>query len=247
MLKLMKYEFRKTLFTKLVLLGLTAVAEAFFLYTLLDNQVEKESVAILLLALLALFGILFMGIQSILTLHRDMNTRQGYMLFMTPNSCYRILGAKVLENGFSMLLAGAFYFGLGALDIMLLLARNHSLELALETLRELFSMLGTEISFNLPDILCFVAALLCDWLSTVTLAYFADIISSSLLNGKRGGLLISFLLFLLLNYAVAKLLGVLPAMPSVGTDFLLKGGCCLAIAGITYVISARLMQRYLSV
>lgn len=80
MLKLMKYEMRKTVFVKLVLLALAVLAEVFFLVSLNGDNPERVGVSILLLVLLAVFGILFMGISSILTLHKDMNTKQSYML-----------------------------------------------------------------------------------------------------------------------------------------------------------------------
>ena len=60
---------------------------------------------IVLLTMLAMGGIMVIGLASVVTLHRDVSTKQSYMLFMTPNSSYSILGAKMLENGLSILLA----------------------------------------------------------------------------------------------------------------------------------------------
>ena len=40
--------------------------------------------------------------ESVNVLHRDLNTKQSYMLFLTPKSSYQILGAKILENGISI-------------------------------------------------------------------------------------------------------------------------------------------------
>ena len=244
MTRLLKYEFRKTLFTKLVLLGLTAVIEAWYLVSLWKNRPDSEGVA---LVLLGLFGILFMGIQSVLTLHRDMNTRQSYMLFMTPNSTYRILGAKVLESGLSTLLAGAFFFGVVFADVTALMARNQSVEETLSMLRDFLSAINENIRLNLGDILCYTAYVLASWLSTVFLAYLADIVSSSLLNGKRFGLLISFLVFLLLNYLVFKGIGALPGATDPRMNQLLQSGYCLLASAIVYYVSAKLMDRYLSV
>ena len=98
MFKLMKYEMRKTLFMKLALIAVTAIVEVIFLTGYYKDLPTRQGVSLFIMVLVALFGILFMGIQSIVALHRDMNTRQSYMLFMTPNSTYGILGAKVLEN-----------------------------------------------------------------------------------------------------------------------------------------------------
>ena len=120
MMKLMKYEIRKTMMVKWIILGIAALLEVAFLIGLWADKNEMLAVSVVLLVLLAFGSILVIGLGSILTLHRDMNTRQSYMLFMTPNSSYRILGAKVLENGISIMLTGIFFFALGALDVTLL-------------------------------------------------------------------------------------------------------------------------------
>ena len=39
------------------------------------------------------------------------------MLFLTPKSSYQILGAKILENGISIIMAGAFFAALAAIDV----------------------------------------------------------------------------------------------------------------------------------
>ena len=107
---LMKYEFRKTLIAKLIILGTTAVLEILFLLGLYTKHDSLAGYSTIMLTMLAFGGVLFIGLQSVMTLHRDMNTKQSYMLFMTPNSSYKILGAKVLENGLSILMACAFFF-----------------------------------------------------------------------------------------------------------------------------------------
>ena len=108
--KLLKYELRKTWMLKLIVLGMTAAAEILFLVGLWTQQERALGLGVLLLSLLAMGSIMVIGLYSLVVLHRDMNTKQSYMLFMTPNSSYKILGAKVLENGLSMLLAGAAFF-----------------------------------------------------------------------------------------------------------------------------------------
>ena len=115
MKQLLKYELRKTQAMKLIILGITAAAELAFLIALFvrNSQGNTDEIIVamaFLLTMIAFGGILLIGIQSVLTLHRDMNTKQGYMLYMTPRNSYQILGAKMLENGISLVLAGAFFF-----------------------------------------------------------------------------------------------------------------------------------------
>ena len=100
---LLKYEMRKTWFAKLIVLGVAAAAELAFLAALLfrnasGNTDELIAFSTAALFMTALVGVMAIGFQSILVLHRDMNTKQGYMLFMTPRNCYQILGAKIARG-----------------------------------------------------------------------------------------------------------------------------------------------------
>lgn len=245
MLRLLKYELRKTLFAKLILLAITAVAEAIFLYGHWADKEKPLVIGAALLFIIAISGITLMGILSLVTLHRDMNTKQGYMLFMTPNSCYKILGAKVIECGVSLMIAGAFFFGLGILDFSLLLGGSEVIHDIWDVVSEMLRMFRIDLS--LSNIAALVFYLLSFWLCTVTTAYLADVISSSLLNGKKGNLLITFLLFLVLDYGTGKVVQLIPSGDNVVLMYVLQGLAALGLAGIMYVITARLMEKYLSV
>ena len=274
MKNLFKYEFRKTLLTKLIILGITIVAQAVYLFGIWSKDRETTVVVgMLLLFFTAMFGIVFIGLQSVLTLHRDMNTKQSYMLFMTPNSCYKILGAKMLENLLSMLIGGAFFFGLGVLDISLLLKRYNQIDSIMDALRDIFTMFGYGLNLDAGYMASLCFGFLASWFATITAAFLADVISSALLNGKKFNLLISFIIFLALSYLMSKVSGlvagsvtyqttqVIENMPlimgSSGTTaqvttvapwyFVKSGLVSLAFAALFYVGAAELMQRKLSV
>ncbi len=245
MLRLLKYELRKTLMAKLILLAITAVAEAVFLYGLWGKQETPLVIGAMLLFLIATSSITLMGILSLVTLHKDMNTKQGYMLFMTPNSCYTILGAKVIECGVSVMLAGAFYLGLGVLDFSLLLEGNEVFHEFWNIFDQILTMFN--LNFSFANIAALVFYILSSWLCAVTTAYLADVISSSLLNGQKWNLVVTFGIFLVLNYGVRLVASLVPSTIGVATMFFWQGMIALALAGIMYVITARLMEKYLSV
>ena len=248
MLKLFKYEFMKTRLSKLIILGITLVLEIAFAASLLKNDDELQAICVLLLVLFATVSILWLGLQSILTLHKDMNTRQSYMLFMTPNSSYKILGAKVLENAASVLLGGVFFCALGALDLTLLMDHHQALDQLMKMFQDVLESFSKNIRFDTYSILTFCLYTLISWLSTVTLAYFAVIISAALLGGKKGNLFISFLLFLGLTILLSMLLGVVtPATMAVGTVHLIRSAICLFVIAIFWFFSAWIMDKYLSV
>ena len=251
MLKLMKYEFRKTWITKLILLGITAALEALFLIGLYTDKEETQAITAGLLAILAIGGVLVIGLESVITLHRDMNTQQSYMLFMTPNSSSSMLGAKVLDCGLSILITGAFFFALGALDITLLFAKSGELSQLWEMIQDFlrhFTINGQPLTIDLPTMASFTFELVALWISTVTAAYLAVVISAALLNGKRFNGLLSFLFFLALSWLSGWVTRQITAgMVDAKTTMIVYGLIDLVFATIMYVVTALIMERKLSV
>ena len=246
MLRLLKYELRKTLMSKLILLGVTLAAQAVFLTGLWGKKDNTLAIGAVLLFFIAITGIALMGILSVVTLHKDMNTKQSYMLFMTPNSCYRILGAKVIECGLSLLIAGAFFFALGCLDFSLLLGEG-TVRQIWDMLTELLRTINQQIAVDAPHISALIFGMLASWLCTITTAYLADVVSSALLNGKKWNWLVTCVLFIVLNYGISQILKLVPASIGVIPVLLWQGAIALGMACIMYVITARLMEKYLSV
>ena len=246
MLRLLKYELRKTLMSKLILLGVTLAAQAVFLTGLWGKKDNTLAIGAVLLFFIAITGIALMGILSVVTLHKDMNTKQSYMLFMTPNSCYRILGAKVIECGLSLLIAGAFFFALGCLDFSLLLGEG-TVRQIWDMLTELLRTINQQIAVDAPHISALIFGMLASWLCTITTAYLADVVSSALLNGKKWNWLVTCVLFIVLNYGISQILKLVPASIGVIPALLWQGAIALGMACIMYVITARLMEKYLSV
>lgn len=247
MRNLIKYEFRKTWVTKLIILAIAVFAEAAFLITLYADKEEMNALTIGLLTLLAFGGVLMIGVQSIATMHQDMNTKQGYMLYMTPNSCYRILGSKVIENGLSLFAAGAFFFALGALDITLLFGHHGELNQLREFVDEMLKQMSMEIQLDGRLFAWFTVSFLCGWLCTVVAAYLADVVSTCLLNGKKFNGWVSLLLFILLMWAVGYVHQFLPGNLSIYARFAWGSAISVACAALMYAATAFLMDRHLSV
>ncbi len=248
--KLLKYELRKTWMVKLITLGLTAVAEIVFLAGLWMEKETPMSIGILTLTLLAFGSVMVIGLYSLLVLHRDMNTKQSYMLFMTPNSTYKILGAKVLENGLSMLLTGAAFFALGALDVTLLFSKMGELENLWKMITQFLTTIDNRLVVDGATLGSFAAMMLCGWFSFVTMTYLADVISSALLNGKKYNGIVTFALIVALEIGtnwVAQTIMDGMGKTSIVTTFLTGAGINLAFALIMYVLTAWIMDRKLSV
>ena len=90
--------------------------------------------------------------------------------------------------------------------------------------------------------------LLTAWILTITTAYLAVVISAALLNGKRFNGLISFVLFLVLDWACTYVMRQATSMISDNVSTLLVSGVCsIVLAAIMYFVTAQIMERKLSV
>ena len=246
MSKLIKYEFKKTLFSKLIVLGITGVMELVFLIGILANYENLTAIGMIGLFFAAMAGITYIGLESILLLYRDLTTKQSYMLFMTPNSTYRILGAKVIENGISIFLGGAFFGALAALDFTVLLREHVSLADILDMINEMLSSLDPRLTFNAKILFTFLFMLLCSWLLHICTGYLAVSIGCSLLSGKKGAGFICFIFYIVISILTGLVTNHLPEM-TVISRLLLQSVVSLAFSVLMYVISAWIMDRKLSV
>ena len=246
--RLMKYEFRKTLVVKLVMLGATVLAELAFLIGLWGDKNDLMATGAFILLLLAFGGCMAIGLASVVILHRDMNTKQSYMLFMTPNSSYKILGAKVIENGLSILLTGACFFALGALDISLLFAHEGRLAELWEMITKLLASIDERLTFDLATMAVLAASLIATWISTVTAAYLGVVISTALLSGKRFSGLVSFLVIVALLWLVSWIERAITGSVSViQTTLWIDTAVAILCAAVMYILTANIMDRKLSV
>ena len=249
MLNLIKYEFRKTWALKGIILVITAIFEAMFLIGMLVDSDNMTGLSVCLLCLETMFGVFIIGVFGVYTLSKDLNTKRSYMLFMTPNSSYKILGAKLIENATSIFLGGIFFIVLGIADITALLSYSGELSTFVDIMVEVFNLAEMDSTY------IFVSGIhsLSWWAYIVVVGFFAVIISSSLLNGRKYNGLISFILFLFIAITVSKIhTALIIAIFRDVFDFSLTRIIFgifyyVMLSIIMYVISAWIMDNKLSV
>ncbi len=245
--KLIKYEFRKTMFSKMILLIITAIAEIAFLLGVFLKWEKGLAIGIFGLMMCASVGIIYIGIESISTFQKDLNTKQSYMLFLTPKSSFQILGAKVIENGIALLLAGIFYAVLAAIDISAAILYLGGLKELLELLHELAINIQMNINITPQDALMFFFTLLTFWLLVIQTGYLAIVLSATVLAGKRFSGFVSFVLFILINWLVNYPVNLIPDMANRYVEFTLMIGLTLLIVAAMYALTAWIMEKKLSV
>ena len=242
MLKLMKYEFRKSASSKLILLVLTAVFELAFLGGVFFKGYNLMGTGMMFLILCAFFGVFYIGLEGIMTLYRDLNSKQSYMLFLTPKSSYEILGAKILENGISILMAGAFFIVLAVFDLTVATLCIGGAKELMDSIRQIM-----DIRLNIKIVSDAVILSVFASLVIVVIADMAVILSASVLAGKKGSGIAAFALFLILSWLFSQMLNLVPAFDNMNLTMILEIAVSLVLSVIFYFISGWIMEKKLSV
>lgn len=247
MLKLIKYEFRKTLFSKLILLFVTAAAEIAYLIGVFTEWERPLMIGLSGLMFSGIIGVFYIGIESLISFHRDLNTKQSYMLFLTPHNSFEVLGAKVIENGCSIFLTGLFFLVLMAIDGSIMLLHVGGIKEFLRMLDQLLRSFNIVVEIRFIDALEILLSSLASWLMTVVTGYFAIVLSATVLAGKRFSGFVSFLLFMLIQWASAWLLAKISAIGAAEIPMLLVIAAALALTAAMYTLTGWIMERRLSV
>ena len=243
MLKLMKYEFRKQSFSKIIILVLAGLLELFFAYGMITDNQERIAVSIGLFMVLAFGAIMFVSFECIITYSNDLKSKCSYMLFMTPHSSYSIIGAKALSTIVQILFAGAIFIAIGFLDFALMVTKYSDLSQMLDSLSQMF-----QIQINYADVLIVIASILSSWICTVLLAFFSITLSTTFLANKKGKGFVSFLIFLVLNYGMSKVITLVlgSSLNYTQTDFVLNILITVIFAAITYIGTSWMLEEKVS-
>lgn len=199
MSKLLKYEFikkYKTLLVSMIILGILEL----ICIVLINKSIDKAGLGSLIFFLVGFAGLIFLLVDNINTYKGDLFKKSGYMLFLTPNNGYKILGSKVLTALIENIVGLIIYFLLGVLNLKLLLN--------LYTNSGIFDFgaFSINLSIGFNDILnvffiCLLIILV--WFNFMLSIYLAMTIYKSVLSNVKHGGLISFVLFLIINYIVS--------------------------------------------
>lgn len=196
MLNLVKYEFIKKY--KLILIVLIASA-ALNIFMITRGAAGSS-----------LFLVFFPMIMSILYIvdiikmySDDLNKKSGYMLFMTPNSGYKIIISKIITaiiEGLGILLLYFVFIIINGAYIIFLSGADINFN---EIINVVNNLLSGSIGFNLGHIFMFLLTGLIFLISFLTTAYTAMTIRKSIFSEVKFGGMLSFIIFILLNWAIS--------------------------------------------
>ena len=198
MLTIIKYEIIRQRLSKWLMLGLLGALEVLFLIFLWLDKSEALGYTIAGLSFLAIFSFLYVSLESIINYNQDLSRKSGYMLFMTPNSVYEILGAKII-NSILTIIATAVLFGVSAfVDVLLIAVRYDDLKAIWEQIQSLLQEF-VQLDISAGAIISALVLAVIFWISTVAIAFLALTLTYTFLHGAPAKVLISFVIFIALN------------------------------------------------
>lgn len=251
MFKLMKYEFRKQAFSKLVILALVGLLELVFFYGVITSNENVIAMTMSLLALFSMGALFFLAFESILTYSNDLKLKSSYMLFLTPNTSYSIVGAKVLSAGIQIILAGIAFFAVFVIDGGILIAKYDVLaqvkQLVIQFLDQFF-----QLHIELSDIISVLTVIIVNWINTITLAFFSITLSTTFLANKKFKGVVSFLIFIALNVIISKITNLIIgdngiAFNTISVALFTASAITLFFTVLTYIGTAWMLEKKVSV
>ena len=211
MLKLVKYEFRKSLTALMTLLGLTAGLEAYILDALFLDKENHLFIALLLMILCAYAVAVYVFVRGVTSYSGELKSRSAYLIFMTPNSTLKIMGSKFLYTFVNGLLFAALYGALGLLDLTLTLQKYQRYDAFWGAAQNFLKAYGVHVDQIALGLLAGTAYIFLSLLAVIALAYLAITLSHTLLRDRKGRGLVALLIFFLLNWLVNWFSGLFPS------------------------------------
>ncbi len=247
---MLKYEIQRNRIVYSIFAGILAALQIGYMISVNLNNEKLTAGFIVGLSFLGGVTILFIMINGISLYSRDLNQKTGYMVFMTPLSAYKIIGAKLLTT---LIISSAFlaaFIGLGILDYNML-SNKFNIQ-SLDVLIKIISGRSDMSLSNLGMIAIWRVILL--YISTFTVilfAYFAMSLSATLLQNKKGKKLVAFLIFIGMFVGLTLIERIMPTA-IMASDFaemfkkewpstLLEVVCCIgAFWGTGYMLEKKI-------
>lgn len=196
--KLFKYEWKKQMFSKIVIgVMLVVLIAVFLLGTVLDKE-NWQAVSMVLMVVVGSFGAMYVGIESLLVLNRDLRTKESHMLFMVPRSAYQILGAKLLAAMSQILFTAVLFFATFFICFTAYLAANQELGNLLGMVQQLLKE-GIDVEVNWKNMFLFLAELFVSWVNIIAIGFLAIISVRTVLVKTKLATPIAVVVFLILS------------------------------------------------
>ncbi len=251
--KLIKYEFRKQLMSKLVVGFVVLALQILFLVGMLMNNSDWGALGMGGTMVVATVALIYFSFEAVVTYSNDLRTKQSYMLFLTPRNMFQIVGAKFVTTILQIFVYGCAFAAIGIGDVFLLCARKGNVKSFFEAVKAFFQMF-TGVEIRLSEVIYVLLMLLIAWLVIVAMGMFAITLSATLLSNWKYKGVVSVIIFFALDWLVAKVANLVIPTGLMGSEYLVVNTEAWAFIGVyavamvlCYVGTALLLDKKVSV
>ncbi len=199
--KLLKYEFLRRKNTLLAFAIILAVAECLIIFGLYKGDGW--------LALSIILSVLIIGttyfcalLDTIWSYFSDLKNKHGYMLFLTPNSGYKIIGSKALFGLVELFISVAVVFILTAINLTVAKGIYAPESTELHNMIIQLKVNFKDLIPSLWQIIQFVLMTLLQWFNIIMMGIFAITLSKTVFSTGKHRFLLSLMFFILLSIVV---------------------------------------------
>ncbi len=210
--KLIKYEFRKDSGTYFTLFGILVVTEIYFIISFLLKSSINMGMALVLAELGGACGIFALMIHGAVSYSKEINSKYSYMTFMTPNSPYKIVGAKYLSL-LIVTVAGTMIFSLFlGLNVKLITDRYSEVRMITSVIDELGQTLGWNTSSYVASFLASLVTMMISFFFSVSCAYVAITLSTTVLANRKGKGFLAVVFFFVIIIITSLIIRKIPVL-----------------------------------
>ncbi|MBR6666527.1 MAG: hypothetical protein IKL22_12535 [Lachnospiraceae bacterium] len=201
--KLIKYELKKQMLSKIIVGVVAAISQVIFFVGLLIDNPDWSASGIGILSILGFAAMFYFSFETIVTYSNDLKTKQSYMLFLIPRNMYQVVGAKMITTFLQILLVGAAFVAIFVVDVFAISAKKGEIKEMIEMIKMIFEQIAG-IPLNTTEIIYIVSAVLVVWVEFVLMCMLAITLSTTLFANKRYKGVISFGIYVVLQILLEK-------------------------------------------
>lgn len=232
--KLIKYEFRKQLFSKLVIGAMLLGAEVVFLAGLLFNKGSWGALGLGGIGVLGFGAMFYLSFEILTTYSKDLKTKQSYMLFLVPRNMFQVVGAKMITAVIQIFVGGVLFAGIFIGDVYLLSCAVGKVDEFIGIIKD-FIEIFTGAEVRLEELVYLAVMVLVAWLEFTLMAMLAITLSTTLFANKKYKGVVSFLIYLGLEWILGKVAGLVVKTGFLEGEYLLVNTEAWAFIGVYMV------------
>lgn len=202
--KLIKYEFKKQMLSKIIVGVLVLICQLVMLVGVFADKPDWGALGFGGMTLLAFAALFYFSFETVVTYSNDLKTKQSYMLFLVPRNMYQVVGAKMITTIAQIFMAGIAFMALILGNLFLVSARDGEIEEFIK-LMKMFIEFVSGVNVDVTTVVYVICSMLVVWIEFVLMAMLAITLSTTLFANKRYKGVISFGIYIGLEFVLGKI------------------------------------------